>query len=223
MRYEFHPFALDVDTRQLQRQGRNIHLTPKAWDLLRILVERRPRAVSKAELHDSLWPETFVSEANLSVLITEVRSALKDPARRPRFIRTVHRYGYAFCGDVVVVQNEGRDSSRQVQVASCWLISATRQIPLSAGGNLVGRDPNASVWLDVPSVSRRHARIIVDDEHATVEDLDSKNGTWVRGQRIAATAHLRDREEIRFGSVTLTFRVWQAGVSTESDMNLENR
>src|SRR5262245_3995756 len=89
---------MDVGTRQLLEADREVHLSPKAFDLLAALLGARPRALSKAELHALLWPDTFVSEANLAVLVAEIRDAIDDDARTPRFVRTVQRYGYAFHG-----------------------------------------------------------------------------------------------------------------------------
>ena len=92
----FGPFVLNLDTRQLLRDGTEVHLSPKAFELLAILVKRRPAALSKAALQEHLWPETFVAEANLPNLIGEIRAALGDDPRSPTFIRTVSRFGYAF-------------------------------------------------------------------------------------------------------------------------------
>ena len=82
MRIRFGPFTLDLDTRQLTRDSREIHLAPKAFELLATLVLDRPKVLSKAVLQERLWPETFVAEANLSNLVAEIREALGD--RRPR-------------------------------------------------------------------------------------------------------------------------------------------
>ena len=87
---------LDTDTRELRRKALPIHLSPKAFQLLQLLVENRPKALSKASLQERLWPDTFVVEANLSNLVGEVRAALGDDAHRPHFVRTVHAFGYAF-------------------------------------------------------------------------------------------------------------------------------
>jgi DNA-binding winged helix-turn-helix (wHTH) protein len=89
----FGEFALDLDTRRLLRQSADVHLSPKAFELLKALVENHPRAVSKNELRERLWPGVFVSEGNLSLLMTEVRNALGDDAREPRFVRTLHGFG----------------------------------------------------------------------------------------------------------------------------------
>src|SRR5262245_9473724 len=96
MRLHFGDYLLDTDAHALFRGGRPLHLTPKAFGLLALLVEHRPRAISKPDLVRSLWPDSFVSEGSLTNLVTEVRSALGEGARSSRYIRTVHRFGYAF-------------------------------------------------------------------------------------------------------------------------------
>ena len=97
-RLHFGDLTLDIDTRQLLRGGEVVALSPKAFQLVTILVERRPRAISKTELTEVLWPNTYVAETNLASLIAEIRQAIRDSAQNPRFIRTVHRFGYAFSG-----------------------------------------------------------------------------------------------------------------------------
>ena len=99
MTLRFGSFVLDLDTRQLTREGRDIHLSPKAFELLGTLVMDRPKVLSKEVLQQRLWPETFVAEANLSNLVAEIREALGDRARSPVFVRTAHGFGYAFCGE----------------------------------------------------------------------------------------------------------------------------
>jgi DNA-binding winged helix-turn-helix (wHTH) protein len=205
---------MDLSTRQLLRGACDVHLSPKAFDLLTALLEARPRALSKNDLHARLWPDTFVSEANLAVLVAEIRSAIGDDARAPRFVRTVQRHGYAFHGnatDVVPAESSAPSNFKH------WLVAPFRQIPLTPGENVVGRDPGAQVWLDSASVSRRHARITIDGEHVTVEDLRSKNGTQVHGRQAKAPVPLADGDEITFGSITVTFRVWAAGEATRTD------
>ena len=100
MQVTFGGYCLDLATRQLLHGKTEVRLSPKAFDLLHVLVDNRTRAVSKAELHDRLWPDTFVTDANLAVLVTELRSALHDRPRAPKFVRTVRGFGYAFCGKI---------------------------------------------------------------------------------------------------------------------------
>jgi Tol biopolymer transport system component/DNA-binding winged helix-turn-helix (wHTH) protein len=99
VRIRFGPFTLDLESRQLTSGGEDVHLEPKAFELLSALVLARPKALSKADLQERLWPGTFVAEANLSNLVAEIRAALGDPARAPKYVRTAHGFGYAFCGD----------------------------------------------------------------------------------------------------------------------------
>ena len=86
MRIRFGPFVLDLDTRQLTEEDREIHLSPKAFELLLALVVDRPKVISKTVLQGRLWPETFVAEANLSNLVGEIRGALGiHPERHDSF------------------------------------------------------------------------------------------------------------------------------------------
>jgi DNA-binding winged helix-turn-helix (wHTH) protein len=195
--------TLDVDARQLTRGGEAIHLSPKAFELLRHLIEQRPRALSKQELHDHLWPDTFVSEANLASLINEIRQVLDDNAREPRFVRTVHRFGYAYCGSVMQVTERTTASD---SLGFCWLVEGGRRLPLEQGENILGRDEEG-IQIDSSTVSRRHACIRVSGSEAVIEDLGSKNGTFVRGERVAAPVPLNDGDEIRVGSVVSRFRM----------------
>ncbi|MFM8533156.1 MAG: transcriptional regulator, partial [Acidimicrobiia bacterium] len=95
----FGRFHFDPSARLLQVDGAAVHLTAKATDLLSLLASRQPDAVAKKDIHKVLWPETFVSDVSLTTLVFELRTALGESARRPRFVRTVHGYGYAFQGD----------------------------------------------------------------------------------------------------------------------------
>ena len=74
----FGPFTLDQERRQLLvgEDAQPVHLSPKAYGLLSVLADARPRAVAKSELHQQLWPSTFVSEATLASLVAELRVAL---------------------------------------------------------------------------------------------------------------------------------------------------
>ena len=188
-------------------------MSPKAFDLLLLLVDNRSRAMSKADLLKHLWPSTFVLETNLAGLIAEVRRALGDAADDPRFVRTMHRFGYWFIGSV-----HGRDGGEEPvrSAARYWLIWETRQVPLTEGDNILGRAPDAAVWIDALGVSRHHARIIIEGGDATVEDLGSKNGTYVGAERVMAPCRLADGDQIRLGSVVITFRIPPPVGSTET-------
>jgi DNA-binding winged helix-turn-helix (wHTH) protein len=202
--YRFDRFVVDGDTRRLLRDREEIHLSPKALHLLQILIENRNRALSKADLQKELWPSTFVLETNLASLIKEVRHALDDTAETPRFVRTVHRFGYWFIGEIRDEDASGQLSPPKVR---CWLIWASRQIPIDGGEHILGRAPDASVWVDAPGVSRHHARLVLAGQEATVEDLGSKNGTFVGNELVTSPRRLNDGDQIRLGQVVITFRV----------------
>lgn len=208
----FGAFTIDAETRQLLTDGKEIRLTPKAFELLLILVSDRPAAVSKADLQSRLWPDSFVTEANLPGLAKEIRHALGDDPRQPRFLRTLHGFGYAFeakSDDELV----GRRPDPGAHT-TFWIMT-DRPVRLSPGANILGRDPEAAVWFDRPGVSRLHARITIAGDEATLEDLGSTNGTWLRGGRVGASSLLCDGDEIRLGPVAMTFRVRRSAPSTE--------
>jgi DNA-binding winged helix-turn-helix (wHTH) protein len=213
MPVQFGEFVFDEETRQLLRDDEVVALSPKAFELLRHLVRRRPRAVSKDELHALIWPGTNVTEASLASAVSDLRAALKERRRRPQFIRTVHGFGYAFSGEAEEIGGGAPAASKAGPV--CRLIFKRREIDLAEGENILGRDRNAVVWLDSPTVSRRHARIVVSGDQALLEDLGSRNGTWFRGQKITAPVRLSDLDEVKFGSVVTVFRILEAG-ETES-------
>jgi DNA-binding winged helix-turn-helix (wHTH) protein len=199
MRVTFGGVLLDTDTRQLVRGTAPVPLPPKAFDLLVYLIENRPNALSKDALHERLWPGVFVSDTNLAGLVADIRRALGDDARTPCYLRTVQRFGYAFAG---TVQPAGDSSA----AGPCWLARGTRQIPLTDGENILGRDENGNGPLTSNSISRRHARITIDGPNAYIEDLGSKNGTFLRGRSITRPERLVDGDAIALGGVNLVFR-----------------
>lgn len=199
-------FVFDEERHQLLRHGVPVHLTPKAYELLRLLLERRPAAVSKAEIHDRIWPATFVSDVNLATLVFEIRTALADDPNAPRYIRTVRGFGYGLC-DGVACQPQVEASA--VSPTHCRLICAAREVALHEGENILGRTPEAAFWIDHGSVSRRHARLTLHDGQATLEDLGSRHGTFVDELPIRQATPLRDGSRLRLGSVSMLFRVFR--------------
>lgn len=212
MRLGVGDWVFDSDSREVVRRGRTVPLSPKAFALLELLIRRRPKAVSKAEIHEHLWPGTFVSPANLANLVVELRAALGDDARKPKILRTVTRFGYAFCAE----GNTSPGSPGASRPFACRLVWGPRDIPLDSAENVIGRDSTSVVWIDDVSVSRRHARIAIDDAGATIEDLGSKNGTYVRGRRIQKPTRLEDRDPIRIGPASIVFRMFRKTGTTVS-------
>jgi DNA-binding winged helix-turn-helix (wHTH) protein len=202
--YYFARFSVNGQTRQLLAGGREIHLSPKAFELLLLLIEQRSRALSKAELQERLWPSTFVGETNLPTLVAEIRRALDDSPREPEYVRTMHRFGYRF---VATVADSAPGQAVSSGAISMYLTSAERRYLLPEGANVIGRAHDAAIRIDSGGVSRHHARIVVNGELARVEDLGSKNGTFVAGEPITDSRVLRDGDEIRVGPVALTFKI----------------
>ncbi len=219
MRVRFAHFALDSDTRQLLRDGEDVHLSPKAFAVLSVLLAKRPNVVAKADLFGEVWPDVFVVDANLNVLVGEIRRALDDDAQSPRFIRTVHGIGYAFCGQVTEPDRPSGGGRVRLQperfieggaAVRFWLAWKNQTFSLEEGDHIIGRDPRCEVWVDHSGVSRRHARIRIEGGEArpVLTDLESTNGTFVAGKRITEDTPLTDGDAIKVGSVTLKFREW---------------
>lgn len=207
MSLRFGTFELDPLRRQVRSGGTPVHLTPKAFDFLCLLVSEAPRVLDKRELHERLWPGIFVSDASLSGLVKEIRQALGHPDAERPVIRTVHRVGYACGYDVEVV-------SDVLAQGTHWLVVSGRRLPLRSGENIVGREPASSVWLEESGVSRRHARIVLGSDGCMLEDLGSKNGTTVGDLPVTGAVRLSDGDGIRFGPVLAVYRASRRGMST---------
>lgn len=207
----FDAFTLDPAARRLTRGADDVHLTPKAFDLLCLLVTEAPRVVPKAELHGRLWPGTFVSDATLVSLVKELRRALQDRDPTAPIIRTAHGVGYACAARV------DRGPAADSREASHWIDVDVRRIRLLDGENVIGRDPESRVWLDVASISRRHALILVGRDGALLKDLGSKNGTKVGDVTVTGQLPLRDGDRIIVGPIPLVYRAAsRTGLPTET-------
>ena len=209
MPLSFGPFTLDAERRQLRRDGVEVRLSPKALDLLKLLAEHDDRAFSKGELHEHLWPNTFVSDGSLTILIAEIRDVLGDDAQRPQYVRTVQRFGYAFCAKVSTPRASSAD---RPSGKHRWLVWGEQCVALVDPETILGRAADAGIRFDLPGVSRHHARITVAGEQVTLEDLESRNGTYRGSEKISGPVELSDGDEIRLGPVRITFRL----VSPES-------
>ena len=207
MRLRFGPCLFDSAAREVRREGKALPLPHKAFQFLELLLQERPRALSKQEIHERLWPDSFVSDSSLARLANEVRSAIGDDARTPRVLRTVHRFGYAFSGEV---------TSLTAAPAPFRLVWADRQLPLLEGDNLLGRASDARVCIDLARVSRHPARIVVTAGRAELEDLGSTHGTFLRGRLLTDRTELADGDEICIGPAVLVFRTSSGNSTTET-------
>jgi len=205
MRVRFADFLFDTISGQLSRDDRPVRLSGTEAEVLRVLVERRPRMVTKEDLLRLVWHGTAVQEANLSVAVAKLRQALGDDVQQPRFIRTYHRQGYSFVADAAPAETGEHERSG---TASVFLLEWNdRRMVLNEGENIVGRNPlRSSICIDEPRVSGRHARIVVSGDSAIIEDLESTNHTFVGGVRVTGTRPLASGDVIQFGSPTVTFR-----------------
>ena len=194
--------VIDAGARLVRRDGSDILLAPKAFELLLILVGNRPNAVTHEQLHAALWPGVHVSETSLAALVTQLRKALGDTSGEGRVIRTLHRVGYAFIGDAVVA---GQVAANETPV--CRLIWRGQSIPVRTGESVIGRDRACAVHIDAESVSRQHARLRLAGGEASLEDLGSKNGTWVDGERIHGEVALTDGATFKVGSEAVRFEI----------------
>lgn len=211
MRGRFGDYTFDTATRELVRGEKALHLSPKALDLLQVLIEARPRALSKQEILDAVWAGTFVADGTVTVVVSELRNTLGDDAREPRFIRTVQRFGYAFSGDFEPLPDDAGES--EVAFRLLW---GGREISLAPGANLLGRSRESVAWIDDPSISRNHAIIEIAHGEVSIRDLGSRNGTFVGGKRITGRQTLADGDAITLGRVPMTFRVFRDGGPTAS-------
>lgn len=203
----FGEFVLDVEKRQLTRRGAPLHLTRKAFDLLTLLASRRPAVVSKDDIRSALWGDTFVSEANIAAIVFEIRAAFGETARHPRFLRTAHGVGYALQADA---------PASATAPAGCRLIVGGETVDLTRGEHLVGRSRGCAIRFQSPRVSRVHARLTIAGSVATLEDVGSRNGTFVGGLRINGPVVLNDGDEIVFGSEVARFDQPDASSQTEA-------
>lgn len=198
----FGAFTFDAAARKLWRGSAVIHLPPKVFDLLAVLVDAAPRVVGKRELHQRLWPGGAVTDATLSALVKHLRRALGDGQQTVPLVRTVNRVGYALDAQV-----QPQAEAPAAGVMQRWLLLGLRRQPLAEGECIVGRDTEAQVRIEAVTVSRRHARLQISAAGCLIEDLGSKNGTCVDGQRLdGAPVALRDGSQLLFGTVAATYR-----------------
>ena len=210
-RFRFGDFELDVAAFTLRREGTPVRLERIPMEVLVLLVEHAGTLVARDSMHAALWSsDVFLDrDAAINTAMRKIRKALGEDADQPRFVETVVGKGYRFVGPVV---RDTMDAERQV--ANYRLTRGTHAFALQNGENLIGRDPDVHVFLDHPSVSRRHARISITAGRVTLEDLNSRNGTCVDGRGITSPTELHDGTIIGVGPMTLTFVSLSGAAST---------
>ncbi len=210
----FAEFTFDCRSRLLTRNGVELRLSPKAQHLLRLLVLARPRALSRDELYDALWPSTFVCETNLAGVVKELRRALGDDARTPRYVRTVHGFGYAFHTAVATPPASA--------VVAATLFCEQGEHPLHEGENTVGRAHDGRIVLTHASISRRHAVIRIHDGEISIKDLQSTNGTFVDGRRIGpGPVKIAAASQLQLGIVPASIACRQVPATEKVPLNIQ--
>lgn len=113
----FETFRLDLINECLWQDARVISLRPKAFRVLKLLVERRGQLVTKRQVLDAVWPETFVGDAVLKDVVRQLREALNDCAQNPSYIETAHRRGYRF---IAKISPDCAEPWNQNSAAGAW-------------------------------------------------------------------------------------------------------
>ena len=198
--YRFGPFRLVPDQRRLERDGTAIALTPKAFDLLVTLVQHHRRALSKDEILALVWSGSLVEEGNLAQQVLLLRRALADAGD---CVATMPRHGYRFVASVI---EEHDDANWPAKSAHC-IVWDGREYPLREGITVIGRGEDADLQIPLPSLSRRHARVVVRGLDATLEDLGSRHGSWRGSLRVRDSVGLSGGDEIRLGTAMLVYYV----------------
>jgi DNA-binding winged helix-turn-helix (wHTH) protein len=199
LKLRFAEFVFDEDRRLVLRGSEPVHLEPKAFELLALLLARRPNALSKKEIREAIWPGAYVSESSLPGLVGDLRAALGDDWADPKLIRTVRGYGYAFCGTTLEDRGPTGEACR-------WIVlHAGHEIALPEGIHLIGRGEKCLIRCESPRVSRHHAQVRVTEATAIVEDLGSRNGTWLRGERIEGASEIHPGDTVSVGPDEIQF------------------
>jgi DNA-binding winged helix-turn-helix (wHTH) protein len=210
----FGPFEADLRTGELRRDGKAVPIQELPFRILAALLERSGELVTRDELRATAWPSgVFVDfEHGLNKAVNKIRRALGDGADGPSYVETLAGRGYRFIAEVDL---SGGTQVPRTTRGTCRILWDARTIPLAEGENVIGRDPAATVWVDSSTVSRRHALILVSARGATLEDLGSKNGTFLRGLRVETPTLLADGDEVVVGSARMSFHS-SAAASTKT-------
>lgn len=206
-------FELDVAAYELRRDGKRVPLENRPMDVLVLLAQRAGTLVDRETIQGAIGEAgVFLDwDAAINTAVRKIRRALDDDAGQPRYIATIVGKGYRFVAPVARVEPWRSDAG------PTWLLTQNyREFPLAPGDNFIGRDATVRVRLDHPSVSRRHAMIRIDGARAVVDDLNSRNGTFVDGRRIESDAigELHDGSILGIGPVTLQVVVLATCAST---------
>jgi DNA-binding winged helix-turn-helix (wHTH) protein len=201
---------------RLSRGSREAHLEPKVMQVLQCLAHNAGELVPKREITDAVWQVEYITDNRLNRAIADLRRALEDSAANPRFVETIPTMGYRLVAPVAVDQPTRADDGPAESPFK--LESSDKAFPLTTGENTIGRGVEADIRVDSEWVSRRHARIVVSEGSAFIEDLGSKNGTFIRGKRIDGPVELHDGDEITVGRGLMVLRFVTVLGSTRTEI-----
>lgn len=219
----FAEFELDLAAYTLHGSGARVRLEKMPMEVLILLVRASGALVGRGEIRAALWgSDVFIEhDAAINTAVRKIRQALGDDAEKPRFVETVVGKGYRFVGRVESLGSSGPRNAiasvRSAELRTFPRYSVSRgadDFVLETGINVLGRDPSVAIYIEHPSVSRRHARISVEGNAAVLDDLKSRNGTFLDGRRIDGPTMLHQGAVIGLGAITLTFRVLSTPAST---------
>lgn len=223
---KFAEFELDLGAYVLRRPDGPLRLEKLPMEVLILLVRRAGTLVHRSEIQAMLWaPDVYVErDSAINTAIRKIRRTLGDDAETPRFIETVVGKGYRF---IALAEsdgspraqsraNDGSSPARRQRLFPSYSVTRGRQeFTVEAGETVFGRDPTADVYVNHPSVSRRHACLSIGSQGAILEDLDSRNGTFVNGRRINGPTKIDHGALIGLGPITLTFVAMATPASTQ--------
>jgi DNA-binding winged helix-turn-helix (wHTH) protein len=228
--FRFAEFELDVAAYALRNRGESVKLERIPMEVLILLVERAGTLVERSEIQTQLWgPEIFLEhDAAINTAIRKIRHALGDDAATPRFVETVVGKGYRFIaplenvrsptqpGEPAANGSPEQSAQQRPQFPRYSVMVGKQEFILNSAETLLGRDPTAGICVDHPSVSRKHARISIESDGVILQDLGSRNGTFLNGRRVDAPAKIHHNSVIGLGPITLVFHVARAPASTQS-------
>lgn len=224
--FRFANFELDLAAYVLRARGKAVRLEKIPMEVLILLVQQAGTLVERSEIAATVWgPSVFLEhEAAINTAVRKIRQVLGDDPAAPRFVQTVVGKGYRFIAKVESLTpahdpdaSRGQDRSADQPGGPRYVVKVgRREFVLPCGETVLGRDPSADVCVEHPSVSRRHARLSIEAGRARLQDLGSRNGTFLNGRRIDGPTDIREDAIVGLGPVTLLFCVWRAPASTQS-------
>ncbi len=210
-------WSVEANANLIVRGAESVRLEPRVMNLLVFLATNAGEVISKDQIVDAVWDGAFISESALTRTIADLRKALGDDARNPRYLETISKRGYRL---VAVVGHDADESVASVPDSRSrfMIVWNGRAHRIDGREFLLGRDPDCSLCISSNLVSRRHARLVLTSRGATIEDLGSRNGTRVNATLIDSPKELSEGDEIRIGSETLVFRDAESPATTHTDL-----